>query len=159
MKKLLLLFALVAACSLQSYAQKTVFKFRDAQARAGDAVTEIYVKPEVVEVKMLEERGKIQDVWTLTKEEVDTGMKGALSNIRAWGTYLSCQKNQCDIIMAATYKIEDDEKTGGYTVTVVGYPGVFVNWHPATEDDYEWMRMQKASGSQKSVSPVVKNKN
>ena len=34
--------------------KKTVFKFRDAQARAGDAVTEVCVKPTVVEVKILE---------------------------------------------------------------------------------------------------------
>ena len=48
-----------------------------------------------------------------------------LDNIRAWGTYLSTIKNDCDVIMGATFKIEDDEKSGGYTVTVVGYPGVF----------------------------------
>ena len=56
-------------------------------------------------------------------------MKGELDNIRAWGTYLSTIKNDCDVIMGATFKIEDDEKSGGYTVTVVGYPGVFTNWH------------------------------
>ena len=59
-------------------------------------------------------------------------MKGELDNIRAWGTYLSTIKNDCDVIMGATFKIEDDEKSGGYTVTVVGYPGVFTNWHTAT---------------------------
>ncbi|MCD8293127.1 MAG: hypothetical protein LUC23_05130, partial [Prevotellaceae bacterium] len=100
------------------------------------------------------------DVWTLTKDEVEIGMKGELSNIRAWGTYLSCKKNDCDIIMAATYKIEDDDK-GAYTVTVVGFPGRFVNWHSATPDDYEWMRIQRGSGtqSQNTATPVVKSKN
>ena len=44
--------------------------------------------------------------------------------------------------MGATFKVEDNEKTGGYTVTVVGYPGIFVNWHPATKEDYEWIRLQ-----------------
>lgn len=98
---------------------KTVFKFRDAQARAGDAVTEVCVKPTVVEVKILEEKGRIKDVWTLSREEVEVAMKGELDNIRAWGTYLSTIKNDCDVIMGATFKIEDDEKSGGYTVTVV----------------------------------------
>ena len=38
-------------------------------------------------------------------------MKGELDNIRAWGTYLSTIKNDCDVIMGATFKIEDDEKS------------------------------------------------
>ena len=74
------------------------------------------------------------------RQEVEIAMKGELDNIRAWGTYLSTIKYNCDVIMGATFKVEDNEKTGGYTVTVVGYPGIFVNWHPATQDDYEWIR-------------------
>ena len=63
MKKLILIMMLVFGCVIGTYAQKTVFKFRDAQARAGDAVTEVCVKPTVVEVKILEEKGRIKDVW------------------------------------------------------------------------------------------------
>ena len=44
-KKLFLIIALVVGCAVGAHAQKTVFKFRDAQARAGDAVTEVCVKP------------------------------------------------------------------------------------------------------------------
>ena len=40
-KKLFLIIALVVGCAVGAHAQKTVFKFRDAQARAGDAVTEV----------------------------------------------------------------------------------------------------------------------
>ena len=53
MKKLFLIIMLAFGCAIGTYAQKTVFKFRDAQARAGDAVTEVCVKPTVVEVKIL----------------------------------------------------------------------------------------------------------
>ena len=88
-KKLFLIIALVVGCAVGAHAQKTVFKFRDAQARAGDAVTEVCVKPTVVEVKILEDKGRIKDEWTLSKEEVEIAMKGELDNIRAWGTYLS----------------------------------------------------------------------
>ena len=35
-KKLFLIIALVVGCAVGAHAQKTVFKFRDAQARAGD---------------------------------------------------------------------------------------------------------------------------
>ena len=55
---------------------------------------------------------KRQDEWTLSKEEVEIAMKGELDNIRAWGTYLSTIKYNCDVIMGATFKVEDNEKTG-----------------------------------------------
>ena len=52
------------------------------------------------------------------------------------------------------------ENTGD-TVTVVGYPGVFTNWHTATTEDYEWIRIQKLSGAddRTKIAPVIKNKN
>ena len=72
------------------------------------------------------------------------------------------EKKHCDkgVINGATFKIEDDEKSGGYTVTVVGYPGVFTNWHTATTEDYEWIRIQKLSGAddRTKIAPVINNK-
>jgi len=121
MKKIILLFAILLACVFESYAQKTVFKFRDAQARAGNAETEVIVKPTVVDVEIQKENGKskkIVDTWVLSKEEVEIGMEGKLDNIRAWGTYLSVQKHQCDVIMGATFKVEDDEASKGYTLAI-----------------------------------------
>ncbi len=163
MKKFILLFALIVVYCIQGYAQKstTIQKFRDAQARAGDAVTEVIVKPTVVSVEVIKEKGRIKDEWILSREEVEVAMKGELSNIRAWGTYLSTVKHDCDVIMGATYKIEDNQESEGYTVTVVGYPGRFIDWHPATEADYEWIRIQKLSGtdSRKAIAPIVKNGN
>lgn len=161
MKKFVLLVALIVACTMEMYAQKTVFKFRDAQSRAGDAVTEVCVKPTVVEVEILKDKGRIEDPWELSKEEVEIAMKGDLANIRAWGTYMSNKKYSSDVIMGATFKVESNEKTGGYTVWVMGYPGVFKNWHTATPDDYEWMRIQKLSvGNDRSkIAPVIKDKN
>ena len=112
-------------------------------------------------MKILEDKGRIKDEWTLSKEEVEIAMKGELDNIRAWGTYLSTIKYNCDVIMGATFKVEDNEKTGGYTDTVVGYPGIFVNWHPATKEDYECIHLQKLSPTdgKSQIAPVVKNKN
>lgn len=161
MKKLILLIALVLGCMIESYAQKTVFKFRDAQARAGNAESEVIVKPTVVDVEILKDKGRIKDEWPLSKEEVEVAMKGDLSNIRAWGTYLSAQRHNCDVIMGATFKVEDDERTGGYTVTVVGYPGIFTNWHPATKEDFEWIPIQKGTEASEraKIAPVIKNKN
>ncbi len=142
---------------MQGHAQKVIQEFRDAQARVGDGIAEIHVKPTVVEVKLVEGAGRISDTWPLTVEAVN-GMNGSVSNIRAWGTYLSSVKHNCDIIMNPIYKVENDPATGGYTVTVVGYPGIFVNWHPATAEDMEWMKIQKSWNRPESeiVAPVVK---
>lgn len=164
MKKIILLSALLLACVFESHAQKTVFKFRDAQARAGNAETEVIVKPTVVNVEIQKENGnykKIMDIWALSKEEVEIGMEGQLDNIRAWGTYLSVQKHQCDVIMGATFKVEDDEATKGYTVTVVGYPGVFTDWHPATKEDFDWIKIHKATGDyeDRKKDPIIKTRN
>ena len=115
MKKIILSFAILLACVFESYAQKTVFKFRDAQARAGNAETEVIVKPTVVDVEIKKDENgkfiKINHPWPLSKEEVEIGMEGKLDNIRAWATYLTVQKYDCDVIMGATYKVEDDEET------------------------------------------------
>ena len=56
-KKLFLIIALVVSCAVGAHAQKTVFKFRDAQARAGDAVSEVCVKLSVVVVFFLVVKG------------------------------------------------------------------------------------------------------
>lgn len=160
-KKLILFFALLLSCVTGVYAQKTTFKFREAQARAGDVVTDICVKPTVVEVKILEDKGRIRDNFFISKEEVEIAMNGNLANIRAWGTYLATLKYDCDVIMGATFKVENDEKTGGYTVTVVGYPGIFINWRTAKEEDYEWIRIQKLAGNddKAKIAPVIKSGN
>lgn len=164
MKKIMLLFAILLACVFESHAQKTVFKYRNAQTRACNAETQVIVKPTVVDVEIIKENGKdkkISDTWPLSKEEVEIGMNGQLDNIRAWGTYLSAQRHNCDVIMGVTYKVENDEETKGYKVTVVGYPGKFVNWHPATKEDFEWIKIQKATyGNEESKkAPVVKLSN
>lgn len=83
MKKLILFLALILTCAMVSYAQKTTYKFRDAQSRAGDAITEVCVKPTVVEVRLLIPEGKVKPErrtyqCDLSKEEAEIGMKGAL---------------------------------------------------------------------------------
>ena len=95
-------------------------------------------------MKILEDKGRIKDEWTLSKEEVEIAMKGELDNIRAWGRICPPSNTTAMSSWGATFKVEDNENRG-YTVTVVGYPGIFVNWHPATQDDYEWIRLQKLS--------------
>ena len=83
MKKLILLIALILGCTLESYAQKSTFQFRDAQSRAGDAVSEVCVKPVVAEVRLLGGETPKRQVFTykFTREEVEIGLKGDLGNV------------------------------------------------------------------------------
>ncbi len=165
MKKLILFLTLTFACAIATYAQKTTYKFRDAQSRAGDAITEVCVKPTVVEVRLLNAPGENQPgrqtyKCDLTKEEAEIAMQGDLVNIRAWATYMANEEFKSDVIMAATYKAESNDK-GGYTVWVVGYPAVFDKWYTATKDDYEWIRIQKLTptDNKAAIAPVVKTSN
>ena len=165
MKKLILFLVLVFAGVATTFAQKTTYKFRDAQSRAGDAITEVCVKPTVVEVKLLNAPGKNSPErqtykCELSKEEAEIAMKGDLVNIRAWASYMANEEFKSDVIMAATYKVESNNN-GGYTVWVVGYPAVFDKWYTATKDDYEWIRIQKLAPSDNKamVAPVVKTSN
>ena len=162
MKKLILLIALILGCTLESYAQKSTFQFRDAQSRAGDAVSEVCVKPVVAEVRLLGGETPKRQVFTykFTREEVEIGLKGDLGNVRSWATYKANEDAGSDVIMAATYKVETNDE-GGYTVTVVGFPAVFSKWYTATKDDYEWIRIKKLAPTDEKgvISPVVKTNN
>ncbi|MCD8302021.1 MAG: hypothetical protein LUC44_03270 [Prevotellaceae bacterium] len=157
MKKLfVLLFFSLALCA-QGFAQKTIQEFRDAQARVGDGVAEIHVKPTIVEVE-LSSTSSFTDSWPLTAEDV-SGLSGNVSNIRAWASYLSSQKHECDIIMNPTYLIQSNTQTGGVTVTVTGFPGVFKNWHTATNEDFEWLKSERQwSKNEKEVTAPVLTK-
>lgn len=165
MKKLILFLTLILTCAAGAYAQKTTYKFRDAQSRAGDAITEVCVKPTVVEVRLLIPEGKEKPErrtyqCDLSKEEAEIGMKGDLINIRAYATYMANEYYDSDVIMAATYKVESNDK-GGYSVWVVGYPAVFDKWYTATEKDYEWIKIKKLAPTDEKamLTPVVKTSN
>lgn len=158
MKKFLLLMLLCSLGLTSAMAQKTIYKFRDAQSRAGDAVSQVVVRPTIVEVNILKEKGRVTDNWKLSKEDVEVSMNGNLANLRAWGTYLSCQKYDCDVIMGATYKIESDSESDGYIISVTGFPGNFVNWHTATDAEFKWVELfLNSNGKASSIEPVVKN--
>ena len=155
MKKLILLIALILGCTLESYAQKSTFQFRDAQSRAGDAVSEVCVKPVVAEVRLLGGETPKRQVFTykFTREEVEIGLKGELGNVRSWATYKANEDAGSDVIMAATYKVETNDE-GGYTA-------VFSKWYTATKDDYEWIRIKKLAPTDEKgvIAPVVKTNN
>ncbi|HJG07572.1 MAG TPA: hypothetical protein K8V25_04900 [Megamonas hypermegale] len=140
-------------------AQKTTVKYQDTQARLLDVTSNAYVKPLTVELKVDTSKGRIVDVWPLTKEQVEVEMGGDIANIRSWGVYQSSKKHNVDVIVAATFNFKtDDTRDGFYQLTVVGYPASFVNWATATEADYEWIRMEKVvtTSEREKISAIVK---
>lgn len=156
MKKTLLL--LLTLCSLNGHAQKRVMNFEDTQARLLDILCNGYVKPLTVELKVDETKGRIIDEWILPKERVENDMNGEIANVRSWGIYMSSKKHNADVIVAPTFNLKTEENSGNYKLTVVGYPATFINWRTATENDYEWIRMEKTQTTSdlSKISAIVK---
>lgn len=169
MKKVLafIMFAFLGIAGMQ--AQKTTVKIQNTQARLLDVSSNAYVRPLVCELKVDTTKGvggvegnsgRIVDEWPLTKEQVETELNGDLANIRSWGIYRSSRKHHVDVIVAATFNFQSvDDKPGiDYLLTVIGYPASFVNWGTATDNDYEWIRMEKTitTNDRDKISAIVK---
>lgn len=159
MKKLFLmvLFACIGIIGVQ--AQKTTVEFRATQARLLDVVSNAYVKPLTVELKVDTSKGRVSNTWPLSKKTAEVSMGGDLANIRSWGVYMSATYHQADVIVAATFNLETDpENPDFYKLTVIGYPATFVNWKTATEEDYEWIRMEKVvtTDEKDKISAIIK---
>lgn len=159
MKKQILLAAMLAlGCSSTAFAQKDRVKIQDTQARLLDVTSNAYVKPLTVELKVDKTKGRIRDEWTLTREQAESEMKGDIVNIRSYAVYMSSQKHNADVIVAATFNFRTNDEGTGYLITVVGYPATFENWKTADSSDYEWIRMEKTltTNDREKISAIVK---
>lgn len=159
MKKQILIAALLTiGCTSGAYAQRDKVKIQDTQARLLDVTSNAYVKPLTVELKVDQSKGRIRDEWTLTREQAENEMKGDIVNIRSYAVYMSSQKHNADVIVAATFNFRTNDEGTGYLITVVGYPAIFENWKTADSSDYEWIRMEKTltTADREKISAVVK---
>lgn len=158
MKKQILIVLLALGCMSSVYAQKDRVKVQDTQARLLDVTSNAYVKPLTVELKVDRTKGRIRDEWSLTKEQAEGEMKGDIVNIRSYAVYMSSQKHNADVIVAATFNFRTNDEGTGYQITVVGYPAIFENWKTADATDYEWIRMEKTltTTDREKISAVVK---
>lgn len=158
MKKQILIALLALGCMSSVYAQKDRVKVQDTQARLLDVTSNAYVKPLTVELKVDRTKGRIRDEWSLTKEQAEGEMKGDIVNIRSYAVYMSSQKHNADVIVAATFNFRTNDEGTGYQITVVGYPATFENWKTADATDYEWIRMEKTQTTtdREKISAVVK---
>lgn len=150
MKKLLkvtvLLTTLVGSPISLSAQTKTVsFDIRDSQARVLDVYPSTYIKPVIAELQVDTTRGRIRDTWPLTPDElaartIEKDGNATMQNLRTYAVYKSSEKNNCDVVIAATFDIQITEK--GATITIVGYPANFTNWTTGTVADYDWIKFE-----------------
>lgn len=148
-----------------AFAQRIEEKRLDTQARAVDAVSSVYVLPLTVKVDIVktpgaEQNGRIKNTIHLSKEEANVSLRGDITNIRSYGIFLTAEKFNVDVIVAPTFIYQTSPDGSGYDLTIVGYPGNFYDWQPATKDDYEWIRLDqsRAGGREKEIEPIQKKK-
>lgn len=144
MRRTTILCGLALLGSSTVSAQK-VERYDFTQARALDVEAAAYVKPQIADLKILfPKRQKF--VCELTAEEVQS-MGGMVDAMRSRATFDACEKFDCDVIVASTFRVRNhpDQKKfpGGSMVEVIGFPANYVNWHAITTADTEWFRIEK----------------
>jgi hypothetical protein len=163
-KQLFFLFAVLMSVSVN--AQKNV-AIEDAQARAFDVTPNSYVKPLTVELQVDQAKGRITDVWQLTAEEMlplvnekatDEQVK---QNLRNYALFKSCQKHNCDVIVAPTFHLKSENIAKGITITVVGFVANFINWKTMDEKDVLWINVERADPRKvgQSYTPIYNRGN
>lgn len=158
MKKTLFLCLFSLVSTIGAMAQKTTVKIQDTQARLLDMKSNGYVKPLTVELKVDDSKGRIRDTWPLTKDQVEIEMKGDIANIRSYAVYMSSKKHNADVIVAATFNFKTSDNGEGYEMEVVGFPASFINWKTATQQDYEWIQMEKVqtTSERDKINAIIK---
>lgn len=132
-------------------AQKTVrFDFQSSEARTLDLYPSTYVHPLIAEVQIDAKAGRIRDTWTLSYDDylartVENDTKATLQNLRAYALFKSSEKNNCDVIVAATFDIKISNS--GAVINIVGYPANFTNWATGTRADYEWIQLERGTAT------------
>lgn len=144
MKRTLMTLSVVMmfmATSCSTIQQQVKHEEQYTQARMLDISASAHVRPLTVEIEIDKSVGRIKETWSYTKEDV-IAMGGDLSNIRANGLYKTAQKHNADIIVAPLFDLRTEDGDT-YRLTVIGYPGNFVNWKSLEAKDSTWMRLNK----------------
>ncbi len=166
-KKVLMAALLMVVCATGAMAQKTnqVISLKETQARLLDVMSNAYVKPLTVELKVDNSKGRIRDSIRVSAAEIiELGViapNGAIdmANLRSYGVYKIAKKYNCDVIVAAIFNfVANDLLKDGGVLEVVGFPANFVNWKTAEDSDLEWIRMEKVqtTSERDKLNAIVK---
>ncbi len=127
---------LLLGVSQNVMAQKV--EYRQSQSRMLEPVQEVFVKPLVVDLQVLSETRQ-KATWPFPDVKVTEMTVGDVETMKANALYLTAQKYDADVIVAASFDIRTVKK--GLEVTVIGFPARYVNWKVAEkEEDYKWIK-------------------
>ena len=130
----------LAICALGLFAEANAQRtevYRSSQARLIEPQMGVYIKPLVADLEIDQTKGKVKDVWEFTPDEV-AAMGGDEADVRTRALFMSVDKHDVDVIVAASFDLESTNS--GSKVTVIGYPAKYVNWRTASPADNEWIR-------------------
>lgn len=164
MKRFALLLFVVMALTISVNAQEKTEKrytttytqqYENAQARMPQILVQPLVKPLVCEVEV-DTSKPTSYTETLTKTKVEKDLEGNLENVHNYGIFKYTTATETDMIVGATFHLYSTED-GSYVLEIKGFPAKFKNWHTATSDDYEWMRITGAEGAgNRTITPQIK---
>lgn len=157
MKRILLFLSLVMFISSAALAQKKV-TFRQSQARLAEPQMNVYVKPLIVDLRVINGQKRV-DAGPFIFEDADiSGMTvGELTDLKTKALYDASRQLNADVIVAATFDVKSRENgKKGLEITVSGYPAVYAGWRPIEEKDYSWVGA--AYSIEKSNSTIEKVK-
>ena len=130
----------LAICALGLFAEANAQRtevYRSSQARLIEPQMGVYIKPLAADLEIDQTKGKVKDVWEFTPDEV-AAMGGDEADVRTRALFMSVDKHDVDVIVAASFDLESTNS--GSKVTVIGYPAKYVNWRTASPADNEWIR-------------------
>lgn len=157
MKKFAMFAMLVLSGSFAStlYAQKTTTtttSYQNAQARMPQVLVQPLVQPLVVEARVMTQAPNSFTLPLTVQKVKDLGDN--LESVHNYGVFKFAESTNADMIVGATFDFHTVEGGSGYELVIRGFPAKFENWHTATKEDYEWMRL---TGTDGAGNPVVKS--
>lgn len=121
----------------QTVMAQTKDEYRQSQSRMLEPQQQVFVRPLVVDLKVTTtERQKA--VWPFPDVDINKMTTQDVENLKINSLYLTAQKFDADVIVAATFDVRTVKK--GLEITVIGFPAKYENWKVATkEEDYKWI--------------------
>lgn len=155
MKKLILSILSLAVVATLSVSCSKIYTGSNQDARVYEPTnTTPLTRPLTADVNVVSQ-DRITDTWTFdltpSKKIKSLDKNGELpTSLKVKALAKSANKNNADMIIAATFDYQQEIKVKGLfskvtsnvvTVTVSGYPAHFSNWEPLSKDskDYEWI--------------------
>ena len=141
MKKVFITLSLIATCLVYTGCYEVSTVVRDTQVKTVDMNAPSYVKPLVAELlvkKGIDGESSIRDVWNFNEDDV-ISLNSDVEKLKNRAAFLSTQKHLCDVIVSPMYDVY--VANGKATVTISGYPAVYVNFRTMEDKDTTWLQV------------------